>query len=37
MPLTIEAVYENGVLKPGQPLPQKEHERVQIYNRYEPS
>jgi predicted DNA-binding antitoxin AbrB/MazE fold protein len=30
MPLTIEAVYENGVLKPTQPLPLKEHERVQV-------
>ena len=26
MPLTIEAVYENGVLKPAQPLPLKERE-----------
>jgi predicted DNA-binding antitoxin AbrB/MazE fold protein len=30
MTLTVEAVYENGVLKPTQPLPLKEHERVQI-------
>ena len=30
MALTIEAVYENGVLKPAQPLPLKEQERVQI-------
>jgi predicted DNA-binding antitoxin AbrB/MazE fold protein len=30
MALTVEAVYENGVLKPAQPLPLKEHERVQI-------
>jgi predicted DNA-binding antitoxin AbrB/MazE fold protein len=30
MTLTIEAVYENGVLKPAQPLPLKEQERVQI-------
>ncbi len=30
MPLTVEAVYENGVLKPAQPLPLKEHERVQV-------
>jgi predicted DNA-binding antitoxin AbrB/MazE fold protein len=30
MTLTIEAIYENGVLKPAQPLPLKEHERVQI-------
>ena len=30
MPITIEAVYENGVLKPAQPLPLKEHEQVQV-------
>ncbi len=30
MPITIEAVYENGVLKPAQPLPLHEHEKVQI-------
>ncbi len=30
MTLTVEAVYENGVLRPTQPLPLKEHERVQI-------
>jgi predicted DNA-binding antitoxin AbrB/MazE fold protein len=30
MSLTIEAVYENGVLKPAQPLPFKEHERVTL-------
>jgi predicted DNA-binding antitoxin AbrB/MazE fold protein len=30
MTLTIEAIYENGVLKPIQPLPLKEHERVQV-------
>ncbi len=30
MSLTVEAVYENGVLKPAQPLPLKEHERVSI-------
>ena len=30
MPLTIEAIYENGVLKPVQPLPLKEHEKVRI-------
>ncbi len=28
MPIDIEAVYENGVLKPAQPLPLQEHERV---------
>jgi predicted DNA-binding antitoxin AbrB/MazE fold protein len=30
MTLTIEAVYENGVLKPVQPLPLQEHEKVRI-------
>ena len=30
MPITIEAVYENGVLKPRQPLALKEHERVTV-------
>jgi len=30
MTLTIEAIYENGVLKPVQPLALKEHERVQL-------
>ena len=29
-PLIIEAVYEDGVLKPNQPLPLQEHEKVQI-------
>jgi len=30
MPITVDAIYENGVLKPAQPLPLKEHEKVQI-------
>ena len=30
MPLTIEATYENGMLRPTQPLPLKEREKVQI-------
>jgi predicted DNA-binding antitoxin AbrB/MazE fold protein len=30
MALTVEAMYENGVLKPLQPLPLKEHERVTV-------
>jgi predicted DNA-binding antitoxin AbrB/MazE fold protein len=30
MALTIEAIYENGVLKPAQPLPLQEHEKVRI-------
>ncbi len=30
MAITVEAVYENGVLKPTEPLPLKEHERVRV-------
>ena len=30
MTLTVDAIYENGVLKPAQPLPLKEHERVRV-------
>jgi len=30
MSLIIEAVYQNGVLKPTGPLPLKENERVQV-------
>ena len=30
MTLTIEAIYENGVLKPKEPLPLKEHEEVRV-------
>jgi predicted DNA-binding antitoxin AbrB/MazE fold protein len=30
MSFTVEAVYENGVLKPAEPLPLKEHERVSV-------
>ncbi|MGA7498941.1 MAG: antitoxin family protein [Isosphaeraceae bacterium] len=30
MPLTVEATYENGTLKLSQPLPLKEHEKVQV-------
>lgn len=30
MTITIEAIYENGVLKPAQPLPLKEQERVRL-------
>jgi predicted DNA-binding antitoxin AbrB/MazE fold protein len=30
MTLTVEAVYEDGVLKPAQPLPLQEHEKVRI-------
>jgi predicted DNA-binding antitoxin AbrB/MazE fold protein len=30
MSITVEAVYENGVLKPAEPLPLQERERVQV-------
>jgi predicted DNA-binding antitoxin AbrB/MazE fold protein len=30
MSITVEAIYENGVLKPVQPLPLREHQRVQV-------
>jgi predicted DNA-binding antitoxin AbrB/MazE fold protein len=30
MPLIVEAIYENGVLKPVQPLPLEENERVRV-------
>ena len=30
MPLTVEAIYENGVLKPTGPLPLKEHVKVRV-------
>jgi predicted DNA-binding antitoxin AbrB/MazE fold protein len=30
MAIVVEATYENGVLKPAQPLPLGEHEKVQI-------
>jgi predicted DNA-binding antitoxin AbrB/MazE fold protein len=30
MAITVEAVYVNGVLKPAQPLPLKEHEKVRV-------
>ena len=30
MPITVEAIYENGVLKPSQPLPLEERETVRI-------
>ncbi len=31
MSLTFEAIYENGVLKPVEPLPLKEQERVRLH------
>jgi predicted DNA-binding antitoxin AbrB/MazE fold protein len=30
MTLTVEAIYENGVLKPTQPLPLREQEKVRL-------
>ena len=30
MAITVEAIYENGVLKPSQPLPLQEQEKVQV-------
>jgi predicted DNA-binding antitoxin AbrB/MazE fold protein len=30
MPLGAEAAYENGVLRPAQPLPLQEHEKVLV-------
>ena len=30
MAIIVDAVYEGGVLKPAEPLPLKEHERVRV-------
>jgi predicted DNA-binding antitoxin AbrB/MazE fold protein len=30
MAITVEAVYENGVFKPKEPLPLKEHQRIKV-------
>jgi predicted DNA-binding antitoxin AbrB/MazE fold protein len=30
MTMTVEAIYENGMLKLAQPLPLKEHEKVRV-------
>ena len=30
MAIIVEAIYENGVLKPAEPLPLSEHQKVQI-------
>jgi predicted DNA-binding antitoxin AbrB/MazE fold protein len=30
MPLTVEATYEDGTLKLSQPLPLREHQKVQV-------
>jgi len=37
MSFAIEAVYEDGVLKPETPLPFREHERLQIFVQRKPS
>lgn len=37
MPITIEATYEGGVLKPKESLPLREHETVQITIDSEPT
>ena len=37
MTLTVEAIYENGVLKPAKPLPLPEHAKVQITVKTAPS
>jgi len=37
MTLSITAIYENGVLKPAEPLPLKEHEKVQVIVKTGPS
>ena len=37
MTLTVEATYENGALKPDQPLPLKEHEKVRVTIQTQPS
>jgi len=30
MTISVEAVYENGLLKPNEPLPLEEHEKVRV-------
>jgi predicted DNA-binding antitoxin AbrB/MazE fold protein len=30
MPITVEAIYEDGVLKPARPLPLQEHQKVLV-------
>jgi len=30
MTITVEAIYENGVLKPAEALPLREHEKVRV-------
>lgn len=37
MAITVEAIYENGVLKPVQPLPLQERQKVQVTIEPEPN
>jgi predicted DNA-binding antitoxin AbrB/MazE fold protein len=37
MAIVVDAVYENGVLRPTQPLPLKEHEKVEVTIRARPA
>ncbi len=37
MSIEIQAIYENGVLKPEQPLPLAEHQRVTVIVQDKPS
>jgi predicted DNA-binding antitoxin AbrB/MazE fold protein len=37
MTLTVQATYENGVLKPDAPLPLREHEKVRLTIEPEPT
>ena len=30
MSITVQAVYEDGVLKPAKPLPLEEHQKIQV-------
>ena len=37
MAISVEAVYEDGVLKPAEPLPFREHQRIRITLEPEPA
>jgi predicted DNA-binding antitoxin AbrB/MazE fold protein len=37
MSIVVEATYENGVLKPAEPLPLAEHEKVRVTVESQPS
>jgi predicted DNA-binding antitoxin AbrB/MazE fold protein len=30
MPITVDAIYENGVLKLAEPVPLREHEKIRV-------